>query len=308
MILNTGSRTDIPAFYSDWLAQRLKEGYVIVRSPYDPDRLTRYKLSPDVVDVMAFCTKNPEPMLKYEELWTRFRTFWMVTITPYGQDLEPGVPPVTDVIESVRKLSSIVGQKRVFWRYDPIILNHAWSKQDHYKAFEQMCKELEGCVDAVIFSFVDLYEKTLRNMKGVKDVHPDDMREMTYELCLIAGRYHLKPMTCAESPELAMYGADVTGCMSQAVLEDAFGIHLDVPKKSRARKTCDCLLGDEIGAYNTCKHGCQYCYATWDHERVRRVMHDPMSPILTGRIGPQETIREARQESWLSDQLTIFDF
>ena len=63
MILNTGSRTDIPAYYSDWFFNRIKEGYVLVRNPYNPVRVTKYLLSPEVVDVMVFCTKNPLPML-----------------------------------------------------------------------------------------------------------------------------------------------------------------------------------------------------------------------------------------------------
>ena len=38
MILNTGSRTDIPAFYSDWFYNRIQEGYCLVRNPYYPEQ------------------------------------------------------------------------------------------------------------------------------------------------------------------------------------------------------------------------------------------------------------------------------
>lgn len=63
MIINTGCRTDIPAFYSSWLMNRIREGFVLVRNPYYPSRVTKYSLLPSVVDCLAFCTKNPEPMI-----------------------------------------------------------------------------------------------------------------------------------------------------------------------------------------------------------------------------------------------------
>lgn len=63
MIINTGCRTDIPAFYSKWLMNRIREGYVLVRNPYYPSQVTKYSLSPNVVDCLAFCTKNPEPII-----------------------------------------------------------------------------------------------------------------------------------------------------------------------------------------------------------------------------------------------------
>lgn len=82
MIINTGSRTDIPAYYSEWFYNRVREGDVMVRNPYYPDQITRYRLSPDVVDLLVFCTKNPEPMLSRLDELSAFRQFWYVTITP----------------------------------------------------------------------------------------------------------------------------------------------------------------------------------------------------------------------------------
>ena len=63
MIINTGSRTDIPAFFHTWFYNRIREGYVLVRNPYQPQQVTRYLLDPSVVDVLSFCSKNPAPML-----------------------------------------------------------------------------------------------------------------------------------------------------------------------------------------------------------------------------------------------------
>ena len=80
MIINTGQRTDIPAFYADWFANRLKEGFVCVRNPYYPEQVSRYRLDPSVVDCIGFCTKNPAPMFKYMDLLKNFGQDWFVTI------------------------------------------------------------------------------------------------------------------------------------------------------------------------------------------------------------------------------------
>ena len=89
MILNTGSRTDIPAYYSDWFYERVRAGEVLVRNPYYPTQITRYRLDPAVVDALVFCTKNPLPMLERLPLLDAFTMFWFVTITPYGREIEP---------------------------------------------------------------------------------------------------------------------------------------------------------------------------------------------------------------------------
>ena len=104
MIINTGMRTDIPACYSDWFFRRIREKYVLVRNPYYPQQVTRYRLTPDVVDCLAFCTKNPEPMLGRLDEISVFPQFWFVTITPYGKEIEPQVPDKRKVLESFRVL------------------------------------------------------------------------------------------------------------------------------------------------------------------------------------------------------------
>ena len=122
MIINTGQRTDIPAFYSSWFVNRLRAGFVLVRNPYNPQSVTRYRLSPDVVDVIGFCTKNPAPMLPYMPLLKPYHQFWYVTITPYGREIEPYAPSKKAVLESFRRLSGMVGADCIGWRYDPILI------------------------------------------------------------------------------------------------------------------------------------------------------------------------------------------
>ena len=123
MIIQTGMRTDIPAFYPEWLINRIKEGYVLVRNPYNPIQVTRYSLSTDVVDLITFCTKNPERMFPYVDYLKQYGQYWFVTITPYGKDIEPNVPDKNKMMESFRKLSDTVGVTSIGWRYDPILVD-----------------------------------------------------------------------------------------------------------------------------------------------------------------------------------------
>ena len=138
MIIQTGMRTDIPAFYHEWLLNRIKEGFVLVRNPYNPLQVTKYSLSPKVVDLIAFCTKDPSPMLPYMEVLKPYGQYWFVTVTPYGKDIEPNVPDKLAVLESFKKLSDIVGAHRIGWRYDPVFISTEWPVERHIKAFEYM--------------------------------------------------------------------------------------------------------------------------------------------------------------------------
>ncbi|MBQ9632969.1 MAG: DUF1848 family protein, partial [Lachnospiraceae bacterium] len=155
MIIQTGNRTDIPAFYSEWFANRLREGFVLVRNPFDPFKVTRYRLDPSVADLIVFCSKNPEPMLQYHDLLVPYHRYWFVTITPYGQDIEPNVPDKMRVIDTFHRISEFVGPDCMCWRYDPILLNDEWTVTHHIEAFADMCRRLAGATRTCVISFID---------------------------------------------------------------------------------------------------------------------------------------------------------
>lgn len=310
MIINTGSRTDIPAFYSEWFYNRIKEGYVLVRNPYYPEQVSKYRMTPDVVDVICFCTKNPEPMLGRIEELKHFRQLWYVTITPYGKEIEPEVPEKTKVMDSLKKLSDIVGVKAVSWRYDPIFITEKYSLDFHLKSFDKMAENLQGYADNCVISFIDLYEKTKRNFPGVRKVRREEQDIIGREFVKIGKKYGIDIRSCCEGTELEKYGVDISGCMTKEVMERATGCSLTVPKsKKPAREMCSCLLGNDIGMYNTCGHGCVYCYANYDNETVvqNRKMHDPDSPFLIGGFRKEDCIKEVKQESYIDGQLKLFD-
>ena len=309
MILNTGSRTDIPAYYSDWFYNRIKAGYVYARNPYYPSQITKYLLKPEVIDIMVFCTKNPLPMLDRISLLSEFDTFWFVTITPYGKEIEPYVPPKEQVIRSFQQLSTLVGSERMSWRYDPIFITDQYSIDYHIEQFAQMAKALSGHTSQCVVSFIDLYEKTKRNFRGIRSVTTEAQEILISAFSQIAKENGLQIHLCCENVRLVRGNVDADGCLSKAMLEKALGCKLNVPKKKAARSECSCLLGADIGAYNTCGHGCLYCYANYDKETVTKNMrsHNVSSPLLIGDITENDVIKPAEQKSWKDGQLDIFD-
>ena len=117
MILNVSGRTDIVAFYTPWFISRYKEGFIDVRNPIYPKLVSRIYFKD--VDMIVFCTKNPHPILPYlKEI--KQPILFQVTLTPYQKDIEPNVPSKKEVIEDIRRISSILGKDFVFVRYDPI--------------------------------------------------------------------------------------------------------------------------------------------------------------------------------------------
>lgn len=308
MIINTGNRTDIPAYFSKWFFNRIREGYVYVRNPYYKNQVTKYKLAPDVVDCIAFCTKNPAPMLPRMQELASFGQFWFVTITPYGKEIEPQVPPMEKVLEDFKKLSSFIGAEKIGLRYDPIFISDKYTLNNHIESFERMAATLSGYTHDCIISFIDLYEKTKRNFPGIKKVTKEERSIIGREFVRIGKKYNIQIKTCVEGQELLNYGIDCSGCLTKPVIERAIGNTLKIPKKKFSREGCNCLLENDIGVYNTCGHGCIYCYANYDMKTVRDNLkkHNPNSPFLIGGNLADDIVKDAKQESYIDGQITLF--
>ena len=300
MIINTGCRTDIPAFYAKWLMNRIREGYVLVRNPYNPNQVTKYNLSPEVVDCLAFCTKNPEPMLTYLDELDMYKQYWFVTITPYGKDIEPNVPDKKKVMESFKKLSNHIGVDSIGWRYDPIFIGDGFDVNKHITCFGNMAKELKGYTHNCTISFLDLYEKVKRNAPNINPPTKEEQIEMAKAFRKIGKENNMVIHACCEKTYLSQYGLQCNGCMSQEIVEKAINNTLHPPKRKNLRQECNCLMGNDIGAYNTCGHLCKYCYANANKQFVIENMkkHDDNSPFLIGRSEPGDKITEAKQKSW----------
>jgi hypothetical protein len=309
MIIQTGMRTDIPAFYAQWLLNRINDGFVLVRNPYHQAQVTRYSLSPEVVDLIAFCTKNPAPLLPHMDALAPYGQYWFMTITPYGRDIEPNVPDREQVMRDFQALSRAVGVDSVGWRYDPIFLDGAHSVEWHIAEFEKMAQILAGYTKTCVISFIDIYKKVERNFPQARAVSKADRLAIGKAFIEIAKANGMTIRPCAEGDELAPYGADCSGCMTRQTFEQALHARLDVPKRKTNQRNgeCACLLGVDIGAYDTCGHLCRYCYANANAALVRENMkkHDPSSPFLLGNSTPQDIIHEAKQKSWIDRQISL---
>lgn len=308
MILNTGMRTDIPAFYSKWFVNRLKEGYVLVRNPYYPSQVTKYYLNNELVDLLTFCTKNPGPMLEHMDMLKGYGQYWFVTITGYGKDIEPNVPDKNKVMDDFKKLSDIVGVDKICWRYDPIFVSEKYSIKWHLETFEKMAKNLCGYTKACVISFIDLYKKVERNFPEAKAVSEAEQLELGKGIIEIARKYGMIIRPCGEGDLLRKYGADTSGCMTKEVFENALHTSLSIPPRSKdIRKDCECLLGTDIGAYDTCMHLCRYCYANTDKRRVYENYrkHNPDSPFLLGESEEGDEIHIAKQYSFVDGQIKL---
>ena len=328
MVLNTGMRTDIPAYFSEWFMNRVREGYVLTRNPYNPLQVTRYRIDPSVVDILAFGTKNPAPLLPYLDELAAFRTYWFVTMNPYGQKLEPNVPDWQDVAESIRTLSDRFGPKAISWRISPIIVNDCFPVYWHIEQFRRMAETLSGKVETCMIAFLDLYEKTRRNFPEGRAVTKSEKAAIGAAFVPVAQQHGIRVIGCYQDRDLAEYGVDVSGCMTHHALEHVGGFRLTIPKSQKSvqkmmgssasiteaenrefQEHGGCILGRDIGEYNTCPHGCRYCYANYDQQVVAANFkrHDPRSPYLIGGLIPGEVIHDAEQVSWIDNQLSIFD-
>lgn len=312
MILSVSRRTDIPNYYSEWFLNRIKEGYLYVRNPMNAHQVSKIILSPEVVDCIVFWTKNPEPMLSRLDELDAYQYYFQFTLTGFGNDVEYNVPHKKEVMIPVfRKLSHKIGSEKVIWRYDPIIFTEKYSPEYHLKAFEQIAGELRGYTSKCVISFVDIYMKNRKNMKALNSffLTENELTAFAKEVASIAGNHDIKAATCAETIDLSFCGIEHNCCIDKELIEKMIGCKIQADKDKNQRKECGCIESIEIGTYNTCKNGCQYCYANHNRESVLETckLYDVNSPLLCGEITENDKITERKVKSLKEKQLTIWD-
>lgn len=312
MIINTGGRTDTVQYFSDWLLNRFREGFVLSRNPMFPEKITRYELSPSKVDCVLFCSKNFAPILdRLHEITDRFNFYCHYTITAYGKDIEPNVPSIDQSIDTLYKLERLVGKEHIAWRYDPVLLTKKYTVQQHLITFEHMAARLSGHVDRCMFSFVELYKKLEFNMPELVMLTREDMDYLAQSLGRIAAKYHIPIQSCACTTDYSAYGIQASGCVTLDIIGKANGLKFKNLKHSGMRHGCRCIVSHDIGAYNTCPNGCKYCYANKNPELALQnySKHDPKAPLLLGTVGPDDQVNFARQQSFLEQpelQMELF--
>lgn len=298
MILSVSQRCDIPAYFSKWFYQRIKEGYADVRTPFNPNLVHRVNLSRENVDLIVFMSKNPLPMLDRLDELSGYNCCFQITITPYHKDIE-NVQDKAKIIDAVRFLSQRYGRQAVIVRYDPILLNQRYTMAYHINAFSKLCQQLAGFIDTIIFSYIDEYKNTRRHEADLQLIHLTDdmMLELAQGLTEIAKQYEIHLQTCGERINLDHLGIQKGSCISHSLLKK-FNIHTAYPLARTRGEGCDCLAYTDLGAYNCCLNGCKYCYANYDEAMIKSNMkqHDPMSSMLIGHLNAEDKYIDKRQK------------
>lgn len=311
MIISASRRTDIPACYSEWFFNRIKEKYVFVPNPMNIHQVSKVSLSPDVVDCIVFWTKNPLPMIGRLNELKDFCYYFQFTVNSYSEDVEPNVPCKDDVIiPTFKRLSDKIGAQRVILRYDPIFLSKKYTVDYHIENFDKILRQLKDCTEKCTISFIDLYRKTVNNVKklGLIEMTVSDKRKLACELSKIALSYGLKMDTCAEEIDLSEYNISHGKCIDDELIEQISGFNLDTGKDVNQRQECGCVSSVDIGMYNTCTNGCRYCYANYSADIVKRnfEMHDSKSPLMYGQISCDDIIKERIMKSCKKRRLNLF--
>lgn len=300
MILNTGSRTDTVQYYTEWLLKRFEQGFVYSRNPMFPNKVTKYELDPQTLDCIIFCSKNYEPILPYiKNITDKFNTYFHYTITAYNKDIEPNVPTIDKSIETLIKLSNIVGKQRIAWRYDPILLTKKYSKELHYKTFDYIAQKLSSHIDRCIFSFVEMYKKLKTNMPEIILLTNEDKIEIAKNIGLIAKKYNMIIQTCATETNYEEFGILHSGCLTAEILGQANNVKFKSIKHSGNRKNCQCIENRNIGDYDTCPNGCKYCYANQNPEiaKINYQKHNPNFDLILGNLQDTDEIQLSNQKS-----------
>lgn len=312
MILSVSRRTDIPAFFAKWFINRVRAGYVLVRNPMNYHQVSKINLSPKTLDCIVFWTKNPRPILPYlDEISASYPFYFQYTLNPYGRDVEQNLPPLNERIEILQTLSKKIGREKVIWRYDPILLSPDYDIDFHIKNFEKLTQIFAPYVESCVFSFFDEYPKVMKNIKAcnARACTDDEMNYLAKELSTVGRRNNLTLKTCAEIIDLKSYGIEHGKCIDPELVSRIIGCNIDAAKDKNQRNECGCVESIDIGQYNTCRHGCKYCYANFNAQSVETFnrQHNDESPLLIGELSEIDKVTERKIKSLkTSRQLSLF--
>ncbi|RME26392.1 MAG: DUF1848 domain-containing protein [Deltaproteobacteria bacterium] len=289
MIISASYKTDIPTFYGEWFMNRLRAGYCRVINPYGK-QVYRVSLNRDDVDGIVFWTKNVAPFLRrLAEVHDRGYPFVIQhTINRYPRELETSVVHAERAIDAVRSVAESYGPRTVVWRYDTIVFSSLTPRAYHVENFGRLAEALRGVTDEVVVSFAHIYQKTKRNMDratrdlGIEWWDPDaeEKRDLTRELLDLARANGMALAICSQH-EYVVEGAVGARCVDAQRLQDVAGRRISARLKGN-RKDCGCFESRDIGDYDTCPHGCVYCYAVRHRALAlqRYKKHDPDSEFL----------------------------
>lgn len=299
MIVSASYRTDIPAFYARWFLRRLEAGHCRVASPYGGGSYV-VSLAPAEVDGFVLWTRNLRPLLMDLGRVRAVAPFVVqFTITGYSRALESSVVAAEEAVAQLREVTRRFGKRAAVWRYDPVVFAGMLDADAHVRGFAELVRSLGGTVDEVVLSVAHPYRKTRRNLDRAayrhgfewRDPPVDEKRELLARLAVVAREHGLVPTLCSQ-PDLLVPGLGEASCIDVGRLADLAQRPI-AARQSGNRPGCRCALSRDIGAYDTCPHGCVYCYAVADRDRAaaRFRGHDPEALALGSFAGAEPTGR-----------------
>lgn len=299
MIISASRRTDIPAFYADWFMYRINEGYFVRINPFNSKDQKVISLQRSDVDLFVFWTKNAFPFLNNVKYLMEkgYNFYFQYTINNYPKFFEPKIPELSFNVDTFRKLSSIIGYKKVIWRYDPIIISNMTTVEYHIEKVEKIAGMLSGFADRLVISFVDIYGKVANRFKKIHQynnlVFSDLLQENNYymlkrlcqELQNISKKYGFEIYSCSEVVDLTGFGIKKGACIDGDLINNLFKLNKKFIKDKNQRDCCLCVESIDMGMYNTCPHECVYCYANYSSKTIENNLrkHLKHSPTLIGK-------------------------
>ena len=277
MIISASRRTDIPAFYSDWFMERIREGFFHRVNPFNSRQVSGFSLKAEDVDAICFWSKYPRPLLRHlDELDRRgLNYYFQFTLNPYDATFEPHLPTLDERIATMIELAGRIGPDRVVWRYDPVILSSATPLNWHLEWCGHLAERLRGATRRLMFSYHDRYGRgegrLQRGLNGsgitVADLAAPEQREARERfergLAVIAATHAMEIYSCCEQPLHGDGGIINGACIDGPLIRRLFGITAPLPQDSNQRDRCNCVASVDMGAYNSCPFRCRYCYANF---------------------------------------------
>lgn len=297
IIISASRATDIPAFYADWLVERMKAGYVKWKNPFNGVPLyVTFKNA----RLIVFWSKNPRPIIKHLDFIQEHipNFYFQYTLNDYDADkLELKVPSLQFRIDTFVELSEKIGRNKVIWRFDPLILTDKIGVDELLRKTENIGNQLKDYTDKMVFSFADIqhYKKVQSNLQksqiNYREFDDKTMNEYAAGLQQLNKNWGFEIGTCAEKIPLENYGIIHNKCVDDDLmiklfpndkkLMDFLGAKITPPdmfnpetrieitknnKDKGQREFCGCIMSKDIGEYNTCPHLCEYCYANASKE------------------------------------------
>ena len=278
VVISASRRTDIPAYYADWFSTALKKGYAHYKNPYSNIPVFA-DLSSGNVKAFVFWSRNPQPLFKhldYIDQNYNKKHYMHFTINGLPHDLEIRNPAIDFAVKSVEFLAKRYGPDYVQWRFDPIVFSSVSTPEFLINKFEEITSKLEGMTTRCYFSFVDLYEKTKQNfakasMTADIEFHkPSVTQQLSFvrEMLSSAKKHNITLYACAEDFLLeSIPGIIKAKCVDNDIIDKLCPDESKSNYKTEpSRIGCGCIESKDIGYYDSCPHGCIYCYANRDPE------------------------------------------